>query len=276
MPSGYSECTIFYTESSINMIPKVIHYTWFSGDPFPEKIQRCIDSWKKYLPDYTLKLWDMEAIKDIDSVFLKEALAERKWAYAADYVRLYAIYHEGGVYLDTDAIVYKSFDYLLDNHAFIGKENSIHFEGGFTAQYLSSHCFGAERYHPFIKSCLDYYENRHFVTSFNKDLPQQLRYNLVLLPYIQAEIARLYGYDWKPKNQVLQKCKSDLSIYPTEFFDPLKRTENSYCKHLAVGGWRVDKPSEIIYDLKYKISWRLLYPFKWVLRKAGYVSIKID
>lgn len=258
------------------MIPKIIHYTWFSGDPFPEKIQSCIDSWKKHLPDYTLKLWDMEAIKDIDSAFLKEALAERKWAYAADFVRLYAIYNEGGLYLDTDVRVYKSFDPLLDKQAFIGKENSVHFEGGFTAQYLSSHCFGAEKHHPFIKSCLDYYKDRHFVTSLNKELPQALRLNIVLLPYIQAEIARQYGYDWKPSNQELQECKSNLLIYPTDFFDPQKVSENSYCKHLAAGGWRVDKPTEPIYNLKYKLTWRLLWIFKWVLNKAGYITMKLD
>lgn len=62
------------------MIPKIIHYTWFSGDPFPELIQECIDSWKKWMPDYDFKLWDMASVHDIDSVFLKEALKERKWA----------------------------------------------------------------------------------------------------------------------------------------------------------------------------------------------------
>lgn len=258
------------------MIPKIIHYTWFSGDPFPEKIQSCIDSWKKHLPDYTLKLWDMEAIKDIDSPFLKEALAERKWAYAADFVRLYAIYNEGGLYLDTDVRVYKSFDTFLDKQAFIGKENSIHFEGGFTAQYLSSHCFGAEKHHPFIKSCLDYYKDRHFVTSSNKELPQALRLNIVLLPYIQAEIARQYGYDWKPSNQELQECKSNLYIYPTDYFDPQKVSENSYCKHLAVGGWRIDKPTEPIYNLKYKITWRIIRFMAKILKKMGYTVLKID
>ena len=101
------------------MIPKIIHYTWLSGDPYPAKIKSCIDSWSRILPDYELKLWDMESIKNIDSVFLKEALAAHKWAYAADFVRLYAIYNEGGIYLDTDVKVFKSFDPLLSCKAFI-------------------------------------------------------------------------------------------------------------------------------------------------------------
>ena len=258
------------------MIPKIIHYTWFSGETYPAKIQACIDSWKTHLPDYKFILWDMEAIKDIDSVFLKEALDERKWAYAADYVRLYAVYNEGGIYLDTDVKLSKSFDTLLNNKAFIGKENSIHFEGGFTAQYLSSHCFGAEKNHPFIKSCLDYFEGRHFVTSQHVELPQSLKYNFVLLPYIQAEIARQYGYDWKPSKQHIQYCESGLLIYPTIYFDPQKILDYSYCKHLAVGSWRVDEASEQKYDLKYKIIWRLLWPFKWVLKKAGYITLKLN
>ena len=218
----------------------------------------------------------MEAIKDINCDFLKEALAVKKWAYAADFVRLYAVYNEGGIYLDTDVKVFKSFDSLLEAKAFIGKENSIHFEGGFTAQYLSSHCFGAEPHHPFIKSCLEYFEGRHFVTSNKDELPQALKYNMVLLPFIQAEIARLYGYDWKPSVQTLQKCKLGLDIYPTCCFDSQKVTEDSYCKHLAAGSWRVDKVTEPVYNLRYKITWRLLEPLKWIMRKAGYIALKID
>ena len=258
------------------MIPKIIHYTWFSGESFPVKIRECVDSWKKFLPSWEFKLWDMEAIRSIDSVFLREALAERKWAYAADYVRLYAIYHEGGIYIDTDVILYKSLDPLLSSKAFIGKENSIHFEGGFTAQYLSSHCFGAEKGHPFIKDCLDYFQDRHFLTSQNESLPQPLRYNFVLLPYIQAEIARQYGYEWRPLLQATQQCKEGLVIYPTCFFDPQKMTVESYCKHLALGGWRKDKANEPVYNLKYKIKWRLLWFFKWVLKKAGYITIELQ
>lgn len=258
------------------MIPKIVHYTWFSGEPFPENIQACIDSWKKQLTGFEFKLWDREAIQHIDVQFLKEALQERKWAYAADYVRLYAIYHEGGIYLDTDVLIYKSFDPLLDADAFIGKENSIHFEGGFAAQYLSSHCFGAVKHHPFIKDCLDYFQDRPFMTSRNTRLPQPLRYNLVLLPYIQAEIARQYGYEWKPSAQEVQNCKNGLKIYPTTCFDAQTQTNDTYCRHLALGGWRVDKPTEQVYNLKYKITWRVLWLFKWVLKKAGYISIKAD
>ena len=85
------------------MIPKIIHYTWFSGDEYPEKIKKCIDSWHRFMPDYEFRLWDMKSIENIDSPFLKEAIKMKKWAYAADMVRCYAVYNFGGIYLDTDA-----------------------------------------------------------------------------------------------------------------------------------------------------------------------------
>lgn len=257
------------------MIPRIIHYTWFSGEPFPEDIKICIDSWKKQLPNYEFRLWNMNAIKDIESIFLKEAISEKKWAYAADFVRLYAIHNEGGIYLDTDVIVYKSFDPLINQKAFIGKENSIHFEGGFSSQYLTSHCFGAEKGHPFIKKCLDYFERRHFITSINIELPQPLRYNFVLLPYIQAEIAHQYGYDWKPQKQDIQNCELELTIFPTTYFDPIHMKGTSFCKHLALGSWRIDKPSEPNYNLRYKIEWRILKIVKRLLFKAGYEVLKL-
>ncbi len=258
------------------MIPKIIHYTWFSGEPFPEKILACINSWKQFLPDYELKLWDMKSLEQIDSMFLREALAEKKWAYAADFVRLYAVYNEGGIYLDTDVQIYKSLDPLLSHRAFIGKENSVHFEGGFTAQYLSSHCFGAEKGHPYIKECLSYFKDRNFITSKNTELPQSLRYNFILLPYIQAEIARRYGYEWRPLLQEKQACREGLIIFPTIFFDPQIPNGDSCCKHLALGSWRVDKALEPTYNLQYKIKWRLLWFFKLVLKKAGYMTIELN
>ena len=77
------------------MIPKKIHYCWFSNEPFPEQVQQCIASWKQYMPDWEYVLWNYDRIKDIDSIWLKECLAAKKWAFAADFVRLWAVYHDG-------------------------------------------------------------------------------------------------------------------------------------------------------------------------------------
>ena len=87
------------------MIPKIIHYCWLSGDPYPELISKCIQSWKVYLPDYQFVLWDREKADAIDSKWLKEAIESKKYAFAADFIRIYALLKNGGIYLDADVEV---------------------------------------------------------------------------------------------------------------------------------------------------------------------------
>lgn len=96
------------------MIPKMIHLCWLSGDPYPATIAKCINSWKQVMPDYKIMLWDKKRFEsEIDNRFAKEALEQRKWAFVADYIRLYALHKYGGIYLDSDVRVYKSFDPFL-------------------------------------------------------------------------------------------------------------------------------------------------------------------
>ena len=89
------------------MIPKIIHYIWFGGKPFPDKIIKCIDSWKKYLPEYEFRLWNEESFDVNSSIFTKQAYENKKWAFVSDYVRVYALYNYGGWYLDTDIEILK-------------------------------------------------------------------------------------------------------------------------------------------------------------------------
>lgn len=220
------------------MIPKIIHYTWFSKDPYPPYIEKCMASWQELLPDYEFRHWDMEAIKELDNPFLKEALECRKWAFAADYVRIYAMYQYGGIYLDTDVEVYKSFNPLLSHKAFIGKENSHHLHRRALMSFLTSHCMGAEPRHPFFKACLDYYEGRHFIRSKQEWLPDDLKYDQTTLPFIQSEIAVLEGYSPSRKIRGIQNFGDDVNVYPYDYFDCHYRKKESYCKHLAMGGWR--------------------------------------
>lgn len=256
------------------MIPKIIHYTWFSGDPFPEKIQMCIDTWKKHMPEYELVCWDAERLKEIDSVWVTEALAERKWAVAADYVRLYAVYKYGGIYLDTDCYIYKSFNDLLHHKSFIGKENSIHIEGGFMEVHLSSHCFGAEAGDYFVGRCLSFYDNRHFNLSNDTTMPYQLRHGVTMLPFIQSEFAKQHGYNPFPSADCEQHLDCGVTVYPSSYFDITKVTKNSYCCHLAAGSWRERKPEEAKITLAYKIQWRIEAVFKWIAGCFGYYLIK--
>ncbi|MCS2958344.1 hypothetical protein NXX53_17410 [Bacteroides salyersiae] len=89
------------------MIPKRIHLCWLSGDPYPQKIQKCIDSWKVHLPDYEIMLWDLKRFDIAQVPWVEQAFRVKKYAFAADYIRLYALYNYGGIYLDSDVEVLK-------------------------------------------------------------------------------------------------------------------------------------------------------------------------
>ena len=136
------------------MIPKIIHLCWLSGDPYPTKIAKCLESWKTFLPDYEVVLWDTKRFDLNSSLWVKQACEKKKYAFAADYIRFYALYHMGGVYLDSDVEVIKPFDDLLDLPYFIGAEK---------AGTPEAAIIGAEKGCDWIKQCLDYYDNRSFV-----------------------------------------------------------------------------------------------------------------
>ncbi len=136
------------------MIPKIIHYCWLSGDPFPEEIAGWIDTWRRTLPDYELMLWDLERFPLEKSVWVKEAFGARKYAFAADYIRLHALYEYGGIYLDSDVEVRRPFGELLDRPFLLGYERNGSIEGG---------VMGAEPHAPWVKACLDHYLGRHFL-----------------------------------------------------------------------------------------------------------------
>ena len=229
------------------MIPKIIHYSWFSGEEMPEAFVQMMDTWKRVLPDYELKLWDADALKEANLTFANEAYSERKWAFAADVIRVYAVYHYGGIWLDGDVAVYKSFDPFLNNRMFIGREPFIECQTDnnfMNVNLLTSHCFGAEAKHPFLKDCLDYYKDRHFITSLNKDLPQGLRFDMRLLPSIQARLATKYGYTGNVlEEKTIKVLEEDIHVYPSYFFDSPKYHDESesYCVHFKYGAWYPSK-----------------------------------
>lgn len=141
------------------MVPKRVHYCWLSGEPQPEMIRRYIDGWKKILPDYEFWLWDRERF-DIASVpWVQEAFDLKKYAFAADYIRFYALYHYGGIYLDSDVEVLKSFDPFLVHRSFIGFEY---------CSIPEAAVIGAEKGVPWIGDCLDWYRGESFHTCEGK------------------------------------------------------------------------------------------------------------
>lgn len=220
------------------MIPKLIHYSWFSGEPFPKHIEQLMKTWKKYLPDYKFILWDAQKLEEINNTFANEAISVKKWAFAADFIRLYAVYHYGGIWLDTDIEMFKSFDPFLDNEVFIGREANFHNRP--RERWLTSHCFGAIPEHPFIKDCLDYYTDRHFIRSKSDRYPEFMKYDMTIIPQVQAVIAETYGYDNSGLRDDEQLLEKGVHIYPSDFFDcPRYHTmENVVCIHRANGSWR--------------------------------------
>lgn len=142
------------------MIPKIIHYCWLSDDPIPDKLQKCMATWKEKLPDYQFILWNLERFNIDSSIWVKQAFAVKKYAFAADYIRLYAVYHYGGIYMDMDVEVVKPFPTeLLLGDNLLGYEScdlSIGIEAG---------VFGGEQGAEWLEDCLKYYDNRSFIMS---------------------------------------------------------------------------------------------------------------
>jgi mannosyltransferase OCH1-like enzyme len=210
------------------MIPPKIHYCWLSGNPYPELVTRCIESWQKYLQDYEFVLWDRSKF-NIEKIFwVKEAYENKKYAFAADYIRLYALYTEGGIYLDTDVQVFKDFSSLLMHQSFMGYETGGDFEPAI---------IGAHAKTEWIKKCLNYYHQRHFVkTEGTLDIRP--------LPSIVEEIL---SANYKVPCNISKTTAIEeigLTLYPAEYFSPKsihlrknKCTSNTYAIHHFDGSW---------------------------------------
>lgn len=136
------------------MIPKKIHYCWFGRGEKSELILNCIASWKKYCPDYEIIEWNEDSLDINATLYTKQAYEAKKWAFVSDYARLYALYHEGGVYFDTDVEVLKPIDKFLKNESFTGFE---------VKDILGSAVIGARAKNPIIKKLLDYYSTVNFI-----------------------------------------------------------------------------------------------------------------
>lgn len=230
------------------MIPKVIHYCWLSNDPFPREIRRCMDTWSKTHPDYKIKRWSTENF-DINSVpYVREAYEARKWAFAADYIRMHALYTEGGIYLDSDVKILKRFDDFLDNSFFSSMEyHPTQVEKDGTLAHLDAEghriddsfisgiqiqaaVMGAEAGCPFVGEVLEWYKDKHF-----RRPDGSLRTD-VLSPYIYARVAEKKGFIYKDMDQQLP---GRIHIYPSEIFAGNKHevTPRSYAIHLCAHSW---------------------------------------
>lgn len=192
------------------MIPKIIHYCWLSNEPYTEKINYCINSWKKNLPDYEIVLWDLKRFDINSSNWVKQAFMKKKYAFAADYIRCYALYHYGGIYLDSDVEVLKSFNDILDLPYFMGVDCSNAFEPAIV---------GFEKGDKLFKEMLNYYDNNEFILRDGS-------LNVIPLPKVMEDIASSYLCINKISNRYeFDNNPSILNLFPSTYFSP-KRQDN--------------------------------------------------
>lgn len=207
------------------MIPKIIHYCWFGKGQMPDLALKCIESWKKIMPDYELRLWDENTFDINSNIYVKEAYENRKYAFVTDYVRLYALYHEGGIYMDTDVEVTKDLTPFLHLHAFSGFESN---------GYVPTGMMASEKGGIWVKELLSDYDDKHFV---KEDNTFDLTPNTVLISdYMQKKGLIM--------NNSYQDFEGLTTMYPSDYFCPLSQntgeinmTENTYCIHHFAGSW---------------------------------------
>lgn len=206
------------------MIPKKIHYCWFGGNPLPELAKKCIESWRKYCPDYEIKEWN-ESNFDLNSCrYVREAFENRKWAFITDYVRLYAMVTEGGIYMDTDVEVIAPLDNFLDAQAFSGFEN---------LESVTTGIMACEKDFPLFKELLAYYDDRPFVLA---DGSFDIQTNVVTITNICKE------HGLVPNNT--RQTVDGFEIYPKDYFCPksydtgkIELTKNTATIHHFSGSW---------------------------------------
>lgn len=185
------------------MIPKKIHYIWFGKGEKNERVKHCIESWKKYLPDYEIIEWNEENFDINYNDFTKNAYENKKWAFVSDVARLWVLYNEGGIYMDTDVEVYKPLDEFLNEEGFTGFED-VH--------YPVTATLGAVKGNPVIKMMLDYYNCIDF--KLYDDWRDYIKYQETNT-CIMSNIFSLLGVD-RDRNET-QRIKH-FTIYPQSYF----------------------------------------------------------
>lgn len=227
------------------MIPKILHYVWLGGNPLTPLAEDCFASWKSAMPDWQIMRWD-ETNFDIAAapVYVRQAYEARKYAFVSDYVRLWALEQYGGVYVDTDVKVLKSYEPLLNDTAFIGLEES--------KAHLPGTCvIGCEPHCQWVRDMLALYDNIEFVKPDGSlDLTTNVqRMGASMIRELENEGVR--ESKWWKQNQYIEKW--GLRIYTHDYFSPItstrvmRKTKNTYSIHYFAESWR---------DGKKKRGWR--------------------
>lgn len=206
------------------MIPKVVHYCWFGGNQLPDDAKKCIESWRKFFPEYEIKEWN-ERNFDVNCCdYVKEAYAAKKWAFVSDYARFWILYHEGGLYFDTDVEVIKDMSDIIAQGAFMGCETDDKCNPGLG--------LGANPGLGLYKEILDYYEKIHFLIEGN---------TTETVVTHTSKILKSHG--WVGNGEIEQI--EGVTIYPPEYFCPmdyktgkLDITPNTRSIHWYTASWQ--------------------------------------
>ena len=202
------------------MIPKIIHYVWLGNGEKSEKIKSCIESWKQHMPDWEIKEWN-ESNFDINyNDFTRESYNKGFYAFTSDVVRLYALYHEGGIYMDTDVFMYKPLDQFAEDKAFTGFE---------CVDYPVTATMGAEKGNPVIKLMLDYYDCIDFKTY--PEWTDYIKYQETNT-CIMSNILGMLGIDRKAFD-TKQEIKN-FTVYPQSYFFT---KDEGWTHHSFSGSW---------------------------------------
>lgn len=243
------------------MIPKVIHYCWFGGKPLPPLAEKCIASWKKYLPDYEIKRWD-ESNFDVNIIpYTKQAYEAKKYAFVSDYARFWILYNYGGIYFDTDVEVIKPLEDIIAAGPFMGCENPSNGGDPEDLRVAAGLGMGVSRHLPIIKEFLDQYSLLQFKRkdgSFNQ---------LTVVSYVTNCLCK---YNLKNTPEI-QKV-AGMFIYSDEYFCPLNYqtgilniTDKTVTIHHYTASWKTskDKMKELLVKIMPKAMVEFLLKIKY-------------
>ena len=212
------------------MIRKVIHYCWFGRNPLPKSALKCIDSWRKFFPDYEIKEWNEDNF-DVNIIkYTQDAYNAKKYAFVSDYARIWILYNYGGVYFDTDVEVISSMTDIIEKGPFMGfeinnsTENKIAVNPGLG--------IGSPSRLELYKDILDVYSNLNFWIGS--------KINLYAIVRITTDILTINGL----KNVAGAQTVNGITIYPSDFFNPLdsltgrlNKTANTRTIHWYDNSW---------------------------------------
>lgn len=218
------------------MINKKIHWCWFGPNELSDLSKICIKSWKLHAEDFDIIRWSEPDINNIESKFLSRCLSDKMWAYASDYVRLYALYYHGGVYLDTDMELVRNITPLLDNSCFLGMESENNVSAGI---------IGSVPGNKFIKQILDYYDS-----------------DVGLSGYINIPMVITSLYDRLDD-------KSIVRIYEKEFFYPYNPYDESSLKQLTFQAVKHNTFAIHHWEKKWKLSFLQRLKRKLIKKRIG-------